>query len=141
VARLGEENAREYGRMLNDLTVARKSAEVALETQKLESIGVMAGGIAHDFNNLLTSILGKASLAIAGMPADDPALPMLDVVERASRNAAGLIAQLLAYAGNTEVVITRFDLSGWLPRYFRLSGRRYRGQRSCNSFCLRTYPG
>ena len=42
------------------------------ETQKLESLGVLAGGIAHDFNNLLTGVLGNASLARMDLPPDSP---------------------------------------------------------------------
>jgi PAS domain S-box-containing protein len=110
-ARLGEGDAREYGKLLRDVTEERKSAEAALQAQKLESIGVLAGGIAHDFNNLLTSILGNVSLAMAGLAANDPTRPLLDLAERSSLKAAALIAQLLSYAEKGTAVVTRFDLS------------------------------
>jgi len=110
-ARLGEQDAREYGRLLHDVTDSRQSAEEVLKAQKLESIGVLAGGIAHDFNNLLTSILGNVSLASAGLAADDPARALLDIAERSSLKAAALVTQLLAYAGKGHFVVTRFDLS------------------------------
>jgi len=108
---LGEGGAREYGRLLHDVTAERKAMDAVMEAQKLESIGVLAGGIAHDFNNLLTSILGNVSLAMSGMPEDDSARPLLEIAERSSLKAAGLVAQLLAYAGKSNGSVRRFDVS------------------------------
>jgi len=81
------------------------------ETQKLESLGLVAGGIAHDFNNLLTGILGNASLAHMDLPATSPARPFLQGIEDAAARAADLCRQMLAYAGKGRFVITRIDLS------------------------------
>ena len=81
------------------------------ESQKLESLGVLAGGVAHDFNNLLTTILGNASLAQMDSPADSRAQPCLQQIEIAAERAAGLCQQMLAYSGQGRFVVKRTDLS------------------------------
>jgi PAS domain S-box-containing protein len=120
MACLGEGDTREYGRLLHDVTAERSAAAAHLQSQKLESIGILAGGIAHDFNNLLTSILGNVSLAITRLPADDAVRPLLDIAERSSIKAAALIAQLLAYVGKGQSAITEFDLSGLISEILPL---------------------
>lgn len=74
-----------------------------LETQKLESLGVLAGGVAHDFNNLLTAIMANAQLArlstIKGTDLDEH----VESIEKASHRAADLCRHLLAYAGRTPM--------------------------------------
>jgi PAS domain S-box-containing protein len=82
-----------------------------LQVQKLESLGVLAGGIAHDFNNLLTAILGSASAALLSLPGESPARPDLDNVILASRRAANLTRQLLAYSGKGHFEVRPIDLS------------------------------
>jgi len=82
-----------------------------LQVQKLESLGVLAGGIAHDFNNLLTAILGSASAATLSLPRESPARPDLDNVILASRRAANLTRQLLAYSGKGHFEVKTIDLS------------------------------
>ena len=81
------------------------------ETQKLESLGILAGGIAHDFNNLLTGVLGHASLAKLDLPSGNPALENIDQIEHAARRAAELCRQMLAYSGKGRFVIQRLDLN------------------------------
>ena len=81
------------------------------ETQKLESLGVLAGGIAHDFNNILTAIVGNNSLALAELPPDSPLREYLNGIGEASLRAADLIRQMLAYSGRGRFIIKKLDLS------------------------------
>jgi PAS domain S-box-containing protein len=80
------------------------------QTQKLESLGVLAGGIAHDFNNLLTVILGNASLALDELPPTSPACDSLRAIEETSLRAAELCRQMLAYSGKGQFVIETIQL-------------------------------
>jgi two-component system, cell cycle sensor histidine kinase and response regulator CckA len=82
-----------------------------LETQKLESLGVLAGGIAHDFNNLLTGILGNASLVLDELAPSSPERDSIKQIETAALRAAELTRQMLAYAGKGRFVTQSIDLN------------------------------
>jgi PAS domain S-box-containing protein len=82
-----------------------------LESQKLESLGVLAGGIAHDFNNLLTAVMGNASLARLELGETSPVQKNLRQIETTALRAAELCQQMLAYSGRSRFVVERLDLS------------------------------
>jgi PAS domain S-box-containing protein len=94
-----------------DITERKLFDEHLRQSQRLESLGVLAGGVAHDFNNLLVGILGNASLASDSLPPEHPARPMMDEVVRASERAAGLTHQLLAYSGRGTFLVQTVELS------------------------------
>ncbi|HEY1188088.1 MAG TPA: PAS domain S-box protein [Gemmata sp.] len=83
-----------------------------LQSQKLESLGVLAGGIAHDFNNLLTAVLGYASLSRMRLPPNDPIGEDMKRIESAAQRAAELCQQMLAYAGRGQFLVQPVDLNG-----------------------------
>ncbi|VAW42552.1 Chemotaxis protein methyltransferase CheR [hydrothermal vent metagenome] len=99
-----------------DITEQKQEAEekeqILLQmqhVQKLESLGVLAGGIAHDFNNLLMAILGNADLALAEISPFSAARHNLEAIESASRRAADLCRQMLAYSGKGKFVIQQLN--------------------------------
>lgn len=77
------------------------------QTQKLESLGVLAGGIAHDFNNLLAIIMGYCSLTKMDYETAENNIPE---IEKAVERAAALCRQMLVYAGKAPFEKTQVDI-------------------------------
>jgi PAS domain S-box-containing protein len=102
--------ARFFG-TITDIHDQKMAEEVLRQTQKLESVGLLAGGIAHDFNNLLTGIIGNASMAVDMVPAGSPLTEILKRVIQSGEQAAHLTRQLLAYAGKGRFVVQPVNLS------------------------------
>ena len=104
--------------LLRDLTEQRRAEaekhhleDSLRQTQKMESLGVMAGGIAHDFNNILMAILGSAQAAGRKIAAGAPVDEELQTIVTAVDHAAGLTDQLLTYAGRGPSADRPLDLN------------------------------
>ncbi len=97
--------------VLKDMTRAILERERMEQVQRLESLGVLAGGIAHDFNNILAAIMGNAALALRKIGQDHEAAKHLDRIQTASRSAADLCQQMMAYAGKGSEQIRASNLN------------------------------
>jgi PAS domain S-box-containing protein len=94
-----------------DIMDLKRNHERMLETQKLESMGVLAAGIAHDFNNLLCSIFGETDLALLDVPQDSPARESIERIGDLAIRASEIVKLLMAYAGDgCEIVSEPVDL-------------------------------
>jgi len=94
-----------------DITDRRLAEDALRQSQKLESLGLLAGGIAHDFNNLLTVVLGNLNLAQMNLPDDARAQPYLANMEATVLRATELTKQMLAYSGRGHFLVKPQDLN------------------------------
>ena len=106
-----------------DITEQRKLEAQLQQAQKMDAIGRLAGGVAHDFNNLLMVISAYAELMTDTLNADHPLRHNVDEIINASRRAADLTRQLLAFGRKQVQSLQVLDLnkimtevSGMLPR-------------------------
>ncbi len=104
------ENREEAVGFVVDITERKRLEAQLRDSQKMESIGVLAGGVAHDFNNLLTTILGNASLLSESLPDESPEHSRIQQIVRSAEQAAELTRQLLAYAGKGGFTTADLDL-------------------------------
>ncbi|HEY6306226.1 MAG TPA: PAS domain S-box protein [Candidatus Angelobacter sp.] len=77
----------------------QRALEKQLQTrQKMEAIAQLAGGVAHDFNNLLMIIRSRAALVIADASQPENVVEEAEEIVRATRRAAELTRQMLAFS-------------------------------------------
>ena len=77
----------------------------------MDAIGRLAGGVAHDFNNLLMVISSYAELMLDSLAPQHPLRRNVDEIQKASRRAADLTRQLLAFGRKQMQTLQLLDLN------------------------------
>ena len=86
----------------HDITRERQLEEELHQSQKMESLGLLAGQISHDFNNLLTVIIGSMELVSEDLKPGSVGHKLATEILRSSKESANLIKQLLVFARRQE---------------------------------------
>ncbi|HLB89908.1 MAG TPA: response regulator [Terriglobales bacterium] len=96
-----------------DITERRRLESQLQQAQKMDAIGRLAGGVAHDFNNLLMVISAYAELMQDSLAAEHPLRRNVQEIMTASRRAADLTRQLLAFGRKQMQSLQILDLN-WI---------------------------
>ncbi len=105
-----------------DLTAIRKTESqlaeaqsVAIQAQKIESVGQLTGGVAHDFNNLLAVIMGNLELLAMKLREEDfshdEVRGFVEDSLTAAQRGANLTQSMLAYARKAQLNPVALDLN------------------------------
>ncbi|MEI8093966.1 MAG: ATP-binding protein [Spirochaetales bacterium] len=96
--------------LLRDVSQRERIEERLRQSEKLESIGLLAGGIAHDFNNLLTGMFGFLQLARMNTESAELVGQYLDNALGPFERARALTQQLLTFAKGGQPTKHNFRL-------------------------------
>ncbi|MCH7471427.1 PAS domain S-box protein, partial [bacterium] len=111
-----------YVVVARDVTEQLERERNLVESQRMESVGLLAGGIAHDFNNILMGILGYASLAKDQIGKEQKAYRMVSIIEQSAERAASLTKQLLAYAQGGKLQSVPIHLDDMVTEMLEILG-------------------
>jgi two-component system cell cycle sensor histidine kinase/response regulator CckA len=106
-----------------DITERRQLESDLRQAQKMDAIGRLAGGVAHDFNNLLLVISAYAELMLDSLAPEDPLRHNVDEIITASRRAADLTRQLLAFGRKQLQLLQVLDLNTVIGEITRMLPR------------------
>ena len=108
-----------FARDITEQVAARaREADLAArlrQSERLESVGLLAGGIAHDFNNLLAVILNYAAFIEDKLPDDAELRDDLRQIQRAAERGAVFTRRLLTFAHQRPVNVVDLQLNSLIP--------------------------
>jgi PAS domain S-box-containing protein len=103
-----------------DITERKKLQQELFQSQKLQSVGVLAGGIAHDFNNILGIILGYTSLIEKDKLHAQKQSENIAAINQAVQRGAALVRQILTFARKTDVLFEPMSLANLFQEIFSM---------------------
>jgi PAS domain S-box-containing protein len=83
---------------IEDFTREAELEKQLLQSQKLDTIGLLAGGIAHDFNTILTTIYGYSEMSLEGIDSSSEAYSNIRKIVQAVGRARSLTNQILTFS-------------------------------------------
>ena len=112
--------------VLDDVTERKRLEEQLRQSQKMETVGLLAGGIAHDFNNLLTPVLGYSELLSEGLEQGHPDRELLEAIHEAASRARDLTRRLLSFSRKQVMVLELLDVGALVHRFESMLRRTIR---------------
>ena len=91
---------------------------------QLQALGRLAGGVAHDFNNLLLVIDGNVERLMRALPSREPLRRPVHAIAAASRRAAELTRQLLAFGRGQTLIPAVIDLNATIDELLPIIRRQ-----------------
>ncbi|MGC8927493.1 MAG: transporter substrate-binding domain-containing protein [Myxococcota bacterium] len=100
-----------------DITEQKKMEERLLESQKLESLGLLAGGIAHDFNNILMSIVNYIEFIKKDYGNKDLFFQDIKHLKNSADRATRLVQQLLGFSRKQMILPQVMDVNEHITHF------------------------
>lgn len=97
--------------IFEDITEQKIVQRQLIQSQKLESLGILAGGIAHDFNNLLAMILGNAELLKKHLVSDPKSKKYIESIIDVTHRGSSISKQMLLFSHQSELKLQTISVS------------------------------
>ena len=99
---------------------------LAIQADKLSSLGRMAAGIAHEINNPLAGILLYSSNLVKKVPETGPLKKGLEVIIHETIRCRGIIQDLLEFSREREPLKAQADLNGVINKALSILVNEFR---------------
>ena len=107
-----------------DITQRKETEKQLRQSQKMESIGLLAGGVAHDFNNILLIIQINLEMVMLDPASfETKSKEHLAEIGKAADRAANLNRQLLAFSRTEAMQMQLLDLNDLTSSFSRMLRR------------------